>query len=78
MKHTFFVVSLLFVLGCQAQELFVFTEPASNMATKSFGMRLNNDFWENSGTASVKYLLIPEIMYGVSKNLMVHASVFFS
>ena len=78
MKHTFFVVSLLFVLGCQAQELFVFTEPASTMATKSFGMRLNNDFWENSGTASVKYLLIPEIMYGVSKNLMVHASVFFS
>jgi hypothetical protein len=78
MKHQFVIVLILFGLGCQAQELFVFTEPASNMATKSLGMRLNNDFWENPGTASVNYLLIPEIMYGVSKNLMVHGSVFFS
>ena len=58
-----------------AQELYVFTEPASNMAAHSLGIRItdmgmpNNDF---------RNRFTPEIMFGFSKNLMVHTQGFFS
>lgn len=69
---------LCFVQKIHAQELFAYTEPASNMATKSVGLRLNN-YWMNvPNTSGHQYLLIPEIMVGASKKLMVHADVFTS
>jgi hypothetical protein len=40
-----FYITILFTcisFIVKAQELFVFTEPASNMAAKSVGLRLNN------------------------------------
>ncbi|MES2417676.1 MAG: hypothetical protein V4541_05780 [Bacteroidota bacterium] len=73
---------LLFALLCagvnnfvSAQELYVFTEPASNMAAKSVGIRLTNEgvFSPDFSTRS-----IAEVMIGVNKNLMLHAQGFFS
>ena len=61
-----------------AQELFVFTEPASNMAAKSIGLRLNNGFLKNNQTSAVNYFLNPEIMWGVSRKMMVHVASFLS
>ena len=61
-----------------AQELFVFTEPACNMAAKSFGLRLNNYLMNETDTKRTNYHLIPEIMWGVSKHVMVHAEAFLS
>jgi len=61
-----------------AQELFVFTEPASNMAAKSIGFRLNNGFMKNELTNKINYQLTPEIMWGVSRKLMVHAAAFIN
>ena len=61
-----------------AQELFVFTEPASNMAAKSLGLRLNNYLMNEIGTKKINYHLIPEIMWGASKHLMIHADAFLS
>jgi hypothetical protein len=61
-----------------AQELFVFTEPASNMAAKGFGLRLNNYLMNETGSKRNSYHLIPEIMWGVSKRFMVHAEAFLS
>lgn len=61
-----------------AQELFVFTEPASNMAAKSFGLRLNNYLMNETDTKKTNYHLVPEIMWGVSKRIMVHAEAFLS
>ncbi len=61
----------------QAQELFVFTEPASNMAAKSVGIRLNN-FLMNSNNSNFSYQLVPEVMIGVSKKIMVHGDLFYS
>jgi len=59
-----------------AQELYVFTEPASNMATKSIGLRLTNEgMFNNPGFVS---RTIPEVMFGFNKNLMVHAQGFLS
>lgn len=61
-----------------AQELFVFSEPASNMPAKSAGIRLSNWLMDESATAHINYHFIPEIMVGVNNKLMLHAEGFFS
>jgi len=76
MKKILLLVSL-FTTKLYAQELFVFTEPASNMATKSIGVRLDNMFTKNDLSNKTTYSLAPEIMLGVSKKIMVHATGYF-
>jgi hypothetical protein len=74
-------ILLLFIFTAQtalAQELFVFTEPASNMAAKGFGLRLNNYLMNETATKKTSYHLLPEIMWGASKHIMVHAEAFLS
>ncbi len=59
----------------QAQELYVFSEPASNMAAKSIGFRLTN---EGVFSPHFSSRLIPELMVGFNKNFMVHGQGYFS
>ena len=74
-----FLILILFSSGkLYAQELFLFTEPASNMAKGNIGARLNNTLMENSTTSDYKYHLIPEVMFGVSRKVMIHTDVFLS
>ena len=61
-----------------AQELFVMTEPASNMPTHAIGARFANSLMKEQIKSGYNYHLMPEIMYGASKNLMVHATAFLS
>lgn len=61
-----------------AQELFVFTEPASNMAAKSSGIRMNNYWMKEKATGKYNYHLLPELMFGLSKKLMLHGELFLS
>lgn len=66
----------LLALACPAfsQELYVNTEPASNMATRSLGIRL-----ENQGYFSpYKTRTTLELMYGASRHLMVHGALYAS
>lgn len=58
-----------------AQELYVATEPASNMPKNSVGVRLSTEIMPGSDVAA---RFIPEIMLGISKNLMVHSSLYIS
>lgn len=58
-----------------SQELYVFTEPASNMPAKSIGIRLTN---EGQFKPEFNARTIPEVMFGVNKNLMAHLQGFFS
>jgi hypothetical protein len=60
------------------QELFVSTEPASNMAAKSIGLRLNNFWMRDIQTKNYNYHLLPEVMWGVSKSVMIHGEAFLS
>lgn len=78
MKTKLLIAMLLVSLTGMAQELFVFTEPASNMAAKSIGLRLNNYIMPEKYTDETNYHLVPEIMLGISKRLMVHGDVFLS
>ncbi len=76
MKVILFAIILLGMI-CPAfsQELYVNTEPASNMATHSIGIRLENQGYFNPVYKNRTSL---EVMYGASKNLMVHGSLYES
>ena len=58
-----------------AQELYVYSEPASNMPTNAIGLRLSN---EGSFNPDFKSRTNVEVMLGVHKNLMFHAQSFMS
>ncbi len=69
---------VFFIQESKAQELYVFTEPASNMATSAAGFRLNNYFMNETNSSKTGYHLAPEIMIGINKKLMLHGEIFFS
>jgi hypothetical protein len=72
------IITLLFInVSTYSQELFVMTEPASNMPAKSFGIRNMNAFmFEADG--KLNYHNMPELMWGINKEWMVHAQGFIS
>jgi hypothetical protein len=83
MKNVAAKLQLLAVMLCVSnialsQELFVYTEPASNMPAHAIGIRLNNWLMTETVGGKVNYHLIPELMWGVNKNLMIHAESFVS
>jgi hypothetical protein len=55
-----------------AQELFNYAEPASNMPTKSFGIRLTSNILDKKYLGQTTYQFLPELMWGINKNLMLH------
>ncbi|MES2874885.1 MAG: hypothetical protein V4708_14245 [Bacteroidota bacterium] len=61
--------------GLNAQELYVSTEPASNMPRNSVGLRLTTEAMPGSDLA---LRTIPEVMIGITKNLMAHSSIYIS
>lgn len=58
-----------------AQELYVYSEPASNMPTNAIALRLGN---EGSFKPEFKSRTNFEVMLGVHKNFMIHAQSFMS
>ncbi len=76
MKRFILAVSL-WALTCPlfAQELYVNTEPASNMAAHSLGIRLENQGYFNPEYKDRSTL---EVMYGASRMLMIHGSAYVS
>jgi hypothetical protein len=58
-----------------SQELYVNTEPASNMATHSLGIRLENQGYFNPEYKTRTSL---EVMFGASKILMIHGALYAS
>ena len=73
------MIALLFCcVIMQAQELFVVTEPASNMPTGSIGFRLNQSLNKKVLGSGYNYFLMPEWMWGANKKLMIHSSLFVS
>lgn len=73
-----FIITVLFSKFILAQELYVYTEPASNMPANSvsakFSAMLAND--NHSNRTLQRYM--PELMVGLSKKWMMHANVTIS
>jgi hypothetical protein len=60
----------------EAQELFPYSEPASNMPTRSLAIKLSSMYGNFSGLLKQRYT--PELMAGFNKDLMVHVGTTFS
>ncbi len=79
MKYFLTILLTITIAGVKAQELYVFTEPASNMAAKSIGARLGyKQFKMEHNNKYNVYRLDPELMIGVNKNLMLHLNGYAS
>ena len=74
-------VFMLFHFCCSAvksQELFLFTNPASNVPKNTFVARGMNSFFQRSIDKSISYHFMPEIEFGLSKKMMIIANGFIS
>lgn len=72
------VCLFLFTKTLTAQELFVYSEPASNMAAKAVGVRATTMPMKNFFSKKTDIYSNLEVMVGVSKNLMLHSEAYFS
>jgi hypothetical protein len=70
---------------CFAQELFVISEPASNMPAKAISLRLTDKFMNghrHSVSGDNKYILmhriVPEVAIGLDKKVNVRISAFLA
>ncbi len=76
----FFLAMLFFAISkAEGQELYVYSEPASNMPAKSISLKLTGNLmprqdWHDRSMQ--RYT--PEIMFGLNKNWMVHLGTTFS
>ena len=73
MKKYFLPLLLIVVKSAFAQELYVFTEPASNMPAHSLSVKLSDKFVSSGFNNRFAHRVFPQLMFGFSKKLMVHA-----
>ena len=78
MRRFLIVLTLFLIEGLSAQELFVVTDPASNVPAGSVGVRLAQSIFKEQFKPGYSYHLMPEATWGISKNLMVRSSLFVS
>lgn len=78
MKYLSIVLLFFVSYTIDAQELFVVTEPASNVPAGSIGVRVGQSLMDNKFKSGSMYNLTPEVTWGINKNLMVRTSAFLS
>jgi hypothetical protein len=69
------------VINCQSlfsQELFVITDPASNIPANSLGVNVMQSLFKEEMKSGYNYHFMPEVSYGLNKNIMFRASAFVS
>jgi hypothetical protein len=77
MRHLLLICLIAFSFQIKAQELFVMTDPASNVPAGSIGIRDMNFFlYEKNG--NLNYHNMPELMWGVNSKLMLRTAAFIS
>ncbi len=81
-KTPLLLLLVVCVLQTQAQELYPSSEPASAMAARSIGLRLNNELFPAYDASQINYKnayrLNPEIMWGINKKWMMHINLYAS
>ena len=78
MRKLFIISTFFLSITCRGQELFSMTDPASNTASGSIVFRVDNLIMNEANSTKTNYHLIPEVMVGISKKLMLRGSTFFS
>ena len=86
--NKFRLISILFFVlincyNCSAQELFVISEPASNMPSKAISFRLTDKLMNGNRFSiaghhdkTLMQRVVPEVMIGLNKKLMFHVSAY--
>jgi hypothetical protein len=77
-KYTFVIILFLCFFQTKAQELFLLTNPASNVPKNTMVVRGMNSFFQRTANNSVSYHFMPEVEYGLSKKVMIIANGFIS
>lgn len=78
MRIFLLLILVLFAAASDAQELFPYTEPASNMPAKSMSLKLGAMVGKGVHGSGIDQRYSPEVMFGISKKWMVHAAFTFS
>lgn len=72
------VIIMMIAVKGTSQELYPFTEPASNMPAKSISLKLSSMLGKGPHSERIMQRYMPEIMLGLNKNWMLHGSITFS
>lgn len=79
MRKLICIVLFFLSIKIQGQELYVFTEPASNMPAHSISLKLTDHFVTKDNIYNrFSHRLMPQVMFGISKKWMFHIGVTFS
>src|SRR5687768_5869392 len=79
MKKLLLIFFVCSTFCTNAQELYVSTEPASNMPSGSIGFRLTSELFQMEHDGKFKgYRIEPEVMFGLNKNTMIHIAGYAS
>jgi len=72
------IILLMITNSSYAQELFVFTEPASNMPARSLSAKYSVKMLNNDHSGRFEQRHSPELMFGLNKRVMIHGAATFS
>lgn len=78
MKQILLVLTLFICQKGISQELFLMTDPASNVPANSLGVNVLQSLFKEEFKSGYNYHLMPEISYGLNRNLMFRATAFVS
>jgi hypothetical protein len=79
MQQLLFVFFLFFIsVNISAQELYVFTNPASNIPGKAIAAKLSTKTMRSYHSNEREWRMMPEVQFGLNKNLMLSAAGSFS
>lgn len=75
MKKWILLLGLLPIIRIQAQELYVFSDPASNLPAKSLSVKLSSHFIPRDRIYNrFTHRLMPQVLFGLSKKLQLSVS----
>ncbi|MEO0058882.1 MAG: hypothetical protein RLZZ312_529 [Bacteroidota bacterium] len=78
MLRIFVVLLIVYCQNIFSQELFVVTDPASNIPANSLAVNIMQSTFKEKIKTGTNYHFMPEVSYGINKNLMVRGSAFIS
>jgi len=78
MKKIILIFCIAIAFNSKAQELYVFTEPASNIPAAVLSARLMSSFFKEVDGSGTNIHFMPELRYGISGRLMVQAQGYIS
>ena len=78
MKKILLFITVFVFQTIIGQELFLVTDPASNVPANSLGVNVLQSGFERQMKSGYMYSIMPEVTYGINRNLMLRASGFLS